>query len=216
MVGFGGRPARPAGDAVLVPAPANIRPGVAEQYGVWLQIAHELPRVRRVVIGAVVDLAPLVRAAVVAVTAVRAVEEDLEYRPIVGQQLAQLIAIVNEVFGTAIGFVIAIPRRQIDTEFQSSSRTRLRDLLHYIAPKRAVLDRMLGVARRPEAEAVVVLAGEDQPLHPAVLRGTDDLVGVKIGGIEDVVLRVAVAPLVVGKGVDGEMQKTVKLELVPG
>src|SRR5258705_3246416 len=143
MVGFGGRPARPAGDAVLVPAPANIRPGVAEQYGVWLQIAHELPRVRPVVISAVVDLAPLVRAAVVAVTAVRAVEEDLEYRPVVGEQLAQLITAVNEGFATAIGCVIAIPRREIDTEFQSRPRTSLRDLRYHIAPQLAVLDREL-------------------------------------------------------------------------
>src|SRR5258705_12788358 len=81
-VPIGGRPARLAGDSVLVPHPANIRAGVAEQYGVGMQIAPDLPRVRPVVVDAVVDLAPLVRTAVVAITAVRAVEEDLEYLPL--------------------------------------------------------------------------------------------------------------------------------------
>ena len=71
-------------------------------------------------------------------------------------------------------------------------------------------------ARRPETEAVVVLAGKNQPFHPAVPRGSYDLVGVKVRGIEDRRRLVAVAPLTVGKCVDGEMHEPVELELVPG
>src|SRR6267378_1650727 len=75
---------------------------------------------------------------------------------------------------------------------------------------------MLGVARWPKTEAVVVLAGEDQPFHNAARRGLNDMVGVKIAEIEDRLRLIAVAPLAVGKRVDGEMQETVELELVPG
>src|SRR5437667_344847 len=109
-------PARLAGDPVIVPDPANIRAGVAEEHCSGLQVTHDLPRVRPIVVGAVVDLAAFVGAAVVAVATVRTVEEDLENRAIAGQQLAQLIAVVDEVLGAAVILVIAIPRRQIDAE----------------------------------------------------------------------------------------------------
>src|SRR5216110_7087 len=119
------RPARLARDATLVADPADVRPRVAEQHRVRLEIANDLPRVGPVVVRAIVDLTPLVRAAVIAVATVRAVEEDLEHRAVLGQQLAQLIAVVDEVFRRAVVLVIAIPGREIDAEFHASSRTGL-------------------------------------------------------------------------------------------
>ena len=209
-------PARLAGDPVLVPDPANIRAGVAEEHCSGLQVTHDLPRVRPIVVGAVVDLAAFVGAAVVAVATVRTVEEDLENRAIAGQQLAQLIAVVDEVLGAAVILVIAIPRRQIDAESHALPGARLGDLLHDVATERTVLDRMLGVPRRPQTKAVMVLAGEDQSFHPAALRCAHDLVCVKIGGIEHRRRLVAVAPLAIRERVDGEMQEPVELKLVPG
>src|SRR5437667_1375615 len=209
-------PARLAGDPVIVPDPANIRAGVAEEHGSGLQVAHDLPRVRPIVVGAVVDLAPFVDAAVVAVATVRTVEEDLENRAIAGQQLAELIAVVDEVLGTSVILVIAIPRREIDAESHALAGARLGYLLHDVATERTVLDRMLGVPRRPQTKAVMVLAGEDQSLHPAALGGAHDLVCVKIGGIEHRRRLVPVAPLAIRERVHGEMQETVELELVPG
>src|SRR2546425_6980789 len=175
--------------------------------------------VRPVVVGPVVYFAPLVGATVVAVAAVRAVEEDLEDRPVLGQQLAQLIAIVGEVFGPPIILVIAVPRREVHAEFDALPGAGRRDFLDDVAASctpRTVLDRVLGIARRPETETVVVFAGEDQPFHPAVPRGSYDLVGIKIGGIEQRGRLVAVTPLAVGKRVEREMQEAVELELVPG
>src|SRR5947208_15747797 len=174
-------PARLAGDPVLVPDPANIRAGVAEEHCSGLQVTHDLPRVRPIVGGAVVDLAAFVGAAVVAVATVRTVEEDLENRAIAGQQLAQLIAVVDEVLGAAVILVIAIPRRQIDAEPHALPGARLGDLLHDVATERTVLDRMLGVPRRPQTKAVMVLAGEDQSFHPAAPRCAPDLVWLQIG-----------------------------------
>src|SRR5256885_17018466 len=105
--------------------------------------------------------------------------------------------------GTAVVLVIAIPRRQIDAESHALPGARLGDLLHDVATERTVLDRMLGVARRPEAEAVVVLAGEDQSSHPAVARGAHDLVCVKIGGLEHLRRLVVVAPHEIRERVGG-------------
>src|ERR1043165_3167596 len=75
---------------------------------------------------------------------------------------------------------------------------------------------MLGVARGPQAEPVMMLAREDQGLHAAMLRRLDDLIGIEGGRIEDLRRLVAVAPLAVGECIDGEMQKPVELERVPG
>src|SRR2546422_868474 len=215
VLAVGRGPARLAGDPVLVPDPANIRTGVAEKHGGGLQVAHDLPCVRPIVVGAVVDLASFVGAAVVAVAAVRTVEEDLENRAIAGQQLAQLIAVVDEVLGAAVILVVAIPRRQIDAKAYALPGARVGNLLHDVATEWAVLHRVLSVARRPEAEAVVVLAGEDQSSHPAVTRGADNLVGVEVRGVEDRRQLVAVAPLTIRERVDGEMEKAVELEVVP-
>src|SRR5438094_8998031 len=121
---------------------------------------------RPVVVGSVVDLAPLVGAAVIAIATVGAVVEDLEHRPVLRQQLAQLIAVVDEVLGRAVILVIAIPRREIDAEPYALPGAGRGDLFHDITLERTVLDRVLRVARGPGAKAIVMLAVEAQPLHP--------------------------------------------------
>src|SRR5436309_1170963 len=52
------RPAGLARDAALIADPPDVGTGVAEQHRTGLEIAHELPGIRPVVVGAVVDLAP--------------------------------------------------------------------------------------------------------------------------------------------------------------
>ena len=210
------RPARLPCDATFVADPADVGTRVAEQHRVRLELAHELPGVGPLVVAAIVDLAPLVRAAVVAVAAVRAVEEDLEHRPVFGEQLTQLIAIVHEILRRAVVLVISVPRREIDAKSQPLTAARLRDLLHRVATEGTVLDRMLRVSRRPQAEAVVVLAGEDQPFHPALFRRAHDLVGIEVRWIEHRGRLVAVPPLAVRECVHREVDKAVELEVVPG
>ena len=66
-------------------------------------------------------------------------------------------------------------------------RTGFSDVPHHIplaVPPGAVLDGMLREARRPEAEAVMVLAGQDQAGHAAAGRGAHDLVRIEGGRVE--------------------------------
>ena len=75
---------------------------------------------------------------------------------------------------------------------------------------------MVGGLGGPEAEAVVVLAGEDEAAHAGRFQGAGDGVGVERGGLKNVRVFVAVAPFLVGEGVDGEVEKRGELQLVPG
>src|SRR6266849_4295688 len=67
VVAVGRRPAGLTRHASLVADPTDVRARVAEEDAVGLEVAHELPGRRPVVVRAIVDPAPLVRAAVIAV-----------------------------------------------------------------------------------------------------------------------------------------------------
>ena len=215
---FEGGPRGVARDALLVADPAHVGAGVAEHHGVGLQVADDLPRVLPVVVRPAVDRPLLPRAAVVAVAAVRPVEPDLEERPVARHQLPELAAVVLEVGGPAVLRVVAVPRREVDAEGEPVPPARVGDLADDVAlaaAPGAVLDGVLGELRGPQAEAVVVLGGEDEALQARRLRRADDLVGVEVGRVEDRRGLVPVAPLLVGEGVHREVQEAVDLELVP-
>ncbi len=61
-----------------------------------------------------------------------------------------------------------------------------------------------------------MLAGEHHAPQPGLLDRADDLVGVEIGGVEDLFRLIAVAPFPIGEGIDGEVDEGILLELVPG
>src|SRR5207253_7566204 len=86
------RPARIARDALFVTNPADVWPRVAEDDGVRLQLSHQRPRRRPIVIAGLVNLAPFARTAVIAVAAVRAVVPDFKQLAVPSQQFAQLFA----------------------------------------------------------------------------------------------------------------------------
>jgi hypothetical protein len=60
-----------------------------------------------------------------------------------------------------------------------------------------------------------MLAGQNQALHPTVARGADDLISIKVGGVEECGRLIPIAPLTVRECVYGEMEKAVELELMP-
>ncbi len=95
----------------------------------------------------------------------------------------------------------------------------LGDLFHHVALAvlpGAVLDRVLGIFAGPEAEAVVMLAGEHDAPQPGSLDRADDLVGVEIGGVEDLLRLIAVAPFAIGERIDREVEEGVAFYLMPG
>ena len=115
--------------------------------------------------------------------------------------------------------MVAVPRREIRAEAEPVLAAGVGDLADHVALAlfpRTVLDRMLGILAGPQAEAVVMFAGEDQPAQAARLGRADDLVGVEIGRIEDFLRFIAVAPFLVGKRIRAEMEEAINLQVVPG
>src|SRR5262249_40510704 len=68
---------------------------------------------------------------------------------------------------------------------------------------------------RPNAEAVVVLAGKDQSLHAAGGGCAHDLLRVKFRGIKQSLALRAGTPFLIGEGIDREMDESAKLKFVP-
>ena len=197
-----------AGQPVFVAHPADVGPH-AEDHGLGLQLADDLD-----VAVPVVDL-PLA----VGPFAAGAVPPDLGDLAVVGQQLAELVLVVVVVGVGAVGLLVAVPGREIDAELEARLAAGVGHLLDHVAlaaAPRAVLHAVLGVLARPEAEAVVVLAGEDEQLHAGLLAGRGPLVGVEGRGIEELRVFLALAPLAVGEGVHAEVGEAGELQLLPG
>src|SRR5262249_29288245 len=155
-------PTRVAGEAAFVPDPADVRSDVAEDAGVRLHRADHFPRLRPIVVGVSVDRSLLFGAAVKAIAAVGAIVPDLENRTVLSKQFAELRAVDLDVLGAAVGRIVAIPGRKVDTELELLTRGRLREFLDNVAPSAApfaVDHGMFGSLRGPKAEAIVMLGG---------------------------------------------------------
>src|ERR1035441_677875 len=69
--------------------------------------------------------------------------------------------------------------------------------------------------RRPQTEAVVMLAGEDHSPHTGRRERLHNGIRVEPGGLKNIGILVAVAPFLAGKGVHREMQEGGGFEIVP-
>ena len=199
-----GFPAMPG----LVAAPAHI--GTADiQNCIWLQFAQYC-----IVAFPIVNLL----FAVFALTT-GTVKPEAENIAIVCCKFSQLgneIIIIR--FPLPIACIVTIPRGEIDTKLDTAAPTGIRYLAHNIALSVlpwAVLDAVLGVGARPQAEAVMVLAGQNQRLHAGTFDCGDPLVGIQRIGVEQRRVFGAVAPLAVREGIHAEMGKGVKFKLLP-
>src|SRR5206468_4124383 len=88
----------------------------------------------------------------------------------------------------AVGRVVAIPRREVESGPKSLGRTGVDELANDVALAAAEWAGGDGVARGsggPEAEAVVVLRREDQRAKASGLRRSSPLPGVQASGMED-------------------------------
>jgi len=217
--GVEGGPAGIAGEAAFVTHPTEVGSGIAEHDGHGLEFAHDVPGGWPIVIGAVVDAALLPRASVEAVATVGAVEPDGEEGAVLGEEFAELVAVVDEVFGSAVIGVVTIPGGEVDAELEALSAAGVGEFAHDIAvafAPGAGLDGMGGVGAGPEAESVVVFGGEDETGHAGHFGGAGDLVGVEVGGVENRGAFVAVAPFTVGEGIHREVNEAVEFHGMPG
>jgi len=78
-----------------------------------------------------------------------------------------------------------------------------------------MLHRVFRVLARPQAEAIVVLGGQDQPLHASLFGDSRPLVGIQLSRIEQLGRFVAVAPFAIGERVQRKVDKAVELQRVP-
>ncbi len=75
---------------------------------------------------------------------------------------------------------------------------------------------MIGVARLPETEPIVVLGGKNDHRHAGVFCFTDPLVGIERGGLEYLWVFEAAPPLHGRECIGSEMDKAGELILLPG
>src|SRR6185436_11471697 len=108
--------------------------------------------------------------------------------------------------------------RQIESGLQTFCPTRLDELAHDItvagAP-RTLGDGVTGGARRPEAEAVVMLCGENKCASSSLPCGARPLAGVERRRRENRWRLATVAPLAIGECVHTEMEKECQLISLP-
>lgn len=110
------------------------------------------------------------------------------------------------------------PGGEINTEFESIAGGGSGEFANNVALAvliRAETDGMIGGFRGPKTEAIVMLASEDDAPAARVFEDGTNRVCVEGGGVEDGGIFVAIAPFLIGEGVDGEMQKVVEAEFAP-
>src|SRR3990170_3668005 len=193
-IGFTGHPA-------LVADPANVGPCIGEDHRVGLELLYHSPIPRPVI-----NLPLAVRTLTVG-----PVEPDFLNRSVAGEQLGELVAIEIVVAGRiAIGGMVAIPGRKVESHLESLGPARVGELAHHVTlaiPPGAGCYRVLRGAAGPEAKAVVVLGGEDQGAEASRFGHPGPLPGIQGRGREDGGIFPPIAPFPIGEGVDPKVEK---------
>ena len=131
--------------------------------------------------------------------------------------LMELIIVIF--FSGAIAGLVPIPGGKIHSKADAARAAGLRCFCHHVAPPvfiGAGRHGMVGIPAGPQAEAVVMLAGENQPFHARGLDGLHPLLGIQLLGIENGGVLRAVPPFPIRKGVHGKMDKGVEFHILQG
>ena len=211
-------PIRLSGPALFVAYPADVGARAAENHRSGLQFVDRPARPLVAVIGLGVDAALLVRTAVPAVAAVRAVEPVFEKRPVTGEQFAHLVVEISDILLPPVFRMVAVPRRKIDAELESVPAAGIGQLPHQIplaAAPRGVLHAVLGIGRRPETEPVVVLGREHHAFHSGGPERPHPLVAIQIRRVERRSRSIAVPPFHVVERIEPVMDEGVGFQLLP-
>lgn len=149
---------------------------------------------------------------------VGAVKPHLGNITVPGQQFGNLchehVVILR---GTVAGRV-AIPRRNIESQFHAVFVARLAKHLHDIAlavfPTRR-RHRMRGRLRGPQAEPVVMLCRQHHQLESGILQRTDPLIGIEFARIEHIGILGPVTPFLTCPGIDRKVDECGQLPALP-
>ena len=130
--------------------------------------------------------------------------------------MGQVVLIIQQIM--AISPIMPIPRRQIqphiDAVGSGGGDKLLNDVSSAVLP-RAADDRVGGVFGRPEAEAVVVLGGENHEGNSGGGGSGGPLGGVERSGIEEGGGLSASAPFGVGESVGSKVEEHDDFSLLP-
>ena len=191
-------PLRIASPAILVADPTNLGHRTAKDHRTRMMRLDGVARAFIIIIGLRINGPCLIGSTIPTVTAIRPVEPELEERAILGDQLMDLRMVFLHVALLSVIVAVAIPRGEIETEFQAMFPASLGELTHHIAfaslPRR-ILHTIFGGSGRPEAETVVMLGGQDDSFQACGLDGAYPLVAIQICGIKCGSRGVSIAPL---------------------
>src|SRR5690606_683817 len=133
-----------------------------------LDVAYKIKSSGPIVIGSAVDPADFIAASIVAIATVGTVEPHFENVSVIGKQFFELVAVVGNVFRSAILGMVSIPRAHIDTEFETMTTARIRDFFHHVSFAifvGAVFYSMFRILTWPKTKSVVMLTGKDDPFE---------------------------------------------------
>ena len=149
----------------------------------------------------------------------RAVEPDGKHWAVVGEQLDELVDVKIVVrLALAVSRLGHIPGGEVDAELEAVARRSIGHFAHQVACAALPGGRGHGVSRvrrRPQAEAVVVLARQNYAGHPGAHEGAHPLIDVDVSRVEQGRILMALAPLAVRHRVHSEVYERVHLHFLP-
>ena len=146
------RPVGGKGISALVFYPSTARATVRKDDGLGLQLVNKPKSTGKIIVSAAVDGTGVSGSTIVAVASVGTVEPYFEYVSILCEQFLELCIEILYIERGAIGGLVAIPWREINTEFEAVFLTGCREFSYDIALSvlvRSVADAILGILRRP-------------------------------------------------------------------
>ena len=151
--------------------------------------------------------------------AVSSIKPYLMHFSVIGKQFSQLFdekLIIS--FSLSVTFRITIPRRKIDSEFQSILVTSFAEFLYHIPfsvfPWRRS-NRMLGCPGRPQAETIMMLGSNDSHFEATFLQSSYPLFTIQFGRIENGRIFFTISPFTACKGINTKMKETSEFHLLP-
>ncbi len=134
--------------------------------------------------------------------------------PVILQKLLKLSHKIIVILSAAsIKRVVPVPGREIHAKGKPLLPAGIGDFPYHVPPAVFVRTQRNAVARvsaGPQAEAVMMLTGQDQSPHARIFGRPGPLPGIQPGGIKDFRAFRSVPPFLIRKGVDRKMNKSVK------
>ena len=118
--------------AFFVADPTNCAIRSAKYHSRWISGKHSILSALIIIVVIRVNRACLVGSTIITVAAIGAVKPEFEQRSVIVRKLVNLLVIGLNILRISIISVVSIPRRAINSEFQTIFATSVRKLFHQI------------------------------------------------------------------------------------